>query len=832
MSEPPRLADPGAAPRSPYRGLRSFSASDGDAALFFGRDREQELIVANLLASRLTLLYGQSGIGKSSLLCAGVVNGLRQPERAPSEQSANGDSPPVVVYVSEWHAAADVTILGRLSEEALRLSGQREFSPDPALPFDRAIEWWAETLDAQLLLILDQFEQYFLHHPAPHSQPFDRGLAAAIRRSDLRMHCLISLREDSLVGLDRFKGELPNLFRNRLRLDGLSEAAALEAICRPVERYNEQRPSEQPAAALEPGLAETVVAELQEVVSPLTRGRGVATVAVDMPAGEPRPIEPAHLQLVMQALWTRDTGEGSALLRTATLSALGGCEEIVGSYVEASLAGLPVKQRAVAARSIRYLVTPSGIKVAHTPGDLADYADAPATLVAATLERLCDLRIMRPLPPEEGSRERRYEVFHDLLAAPMLEWRAGFEARRLRLRMRWLLAALSAALAAALAIAAYSARPAALQRLELRSIDARFGVRGTVPADRDIVIVYLDNRTLAALHGRLGSLALRPHYAALIDRLLAGKPKVIADDVEFISHGDENALLGAIKRADGRIVLASDLFDNKGDVPLFGYTEEGGALELLREQNNAQAGYSGLPQDPDGEVRSVRYYASPQVSGEPENRLLALSVAVAKIAEPHASARFTGSTLIDYHGPPNTFASVSMIDVLRGSVRPAFFRGKIVVIGVSASGNEDLHHTPFTSQATMPGPEIQANAISTVLRGPALRSAGTGVTDLAILVLSLTALLVAFAGGWLALGLFAAVAGAYLVLAQLLFDRGLYLPLVYPLLALALAGVGTVLTRLYLARQSRLRLPRSAGASARGSHANASSGGLHGAGTT
>ena len=47
---------------TPFKGLAPFEASDVDALLFFGRDRERELIVANLLASRLTVLYGPAGV--------------------------------------------------------------------------------------------------------------------------------------------------------------------------------------------------------------------------------------------------------------------------------------------------------------------------------------------------------------------------------------------------------------------------------------------------------------------------------------------------------------------------------------------------------------------------------------------------------------------------------------------------------------------------------------------------------------------------------------------------------------------------------------------------
>ena len=60
----------------PYTGLMPFS--ERQAPFFFGRDEERKIVAANLLASPLTVLYGPSGVGKSSLLNAGVARHLRQ----------------------------------------------------------------------------------------------------------------------------------------------------------------------------------------------------------------------------------------------------------------------------------------------------------------------------------------------------------------------------------------------------------------------------------------------------------------------------------------------------------------------------------------------------------------------------------------------------------------------------------------------------------------------------------------------------------------------------------------------------------------------------------
>jgi ABC-type phosphate transport system ATPase subunit len=62
--------------QDPYRGLAPYS--EDDVQFYFGRERIQRNIISSLKSSRLTLLYGSSGVGKSSVLQAGVVYHLRE----------------------------------------------------------------------------------------------------------------------------------------------------------------------------------------------------------------------------------------------------------------------------------------------------------------------------------------------------------------------------------------------------------------------------------------------------------------------------------------------------------------------------------------------------------------------------------------------------------------------------------------------------------------------------------------------------------------------------------------------------------------------------------
>src|SRR5215216_3122217 len=84
----------------PYRGLAPFA--EADASYFFGRVRDRRVIADNLLATRLTLLYGPSGVGKSSVLRAGVAHDLQQLAR---QNVVEHQTPEwIVVVFDQWTA--------------------------------------------------------------------------------------------------------------------------------------------------------------------------------------------------------------------------------------------------------------------------------------------------------------------------------------------------------------------------------------------------------------------------------------------------------------------------------------------------------------------------------------------------------------------------------------------------------------------------------------------------------------------------------------------------------------------------------------------------------
>jgi WD40 repeat protein len=416
------------APPTPFKGLAAFQDTELDALLFCGREREREVVVANLLASRLTVLYGASGVGKTSLLRAAVAHSLRQADDA------------AVVLFSSW-AGDPRGGLGDAIDAAVGIESRGTLT--------ERLDAASRAVGGDVYVILDQFEEYYLYHER---DAFAAELAAAIREPALRANFLLGLREDALAKLDAFKGQIPNLFANYLRLDHLDRRGARAAIFGPVERYNELTGED---ARVEPELAEAVldqVAAGKVDVGRIGRG-GVET--------DEKRIEAPYLQLVLERLWEVERESGSTVLRLATLRELGGAESIVRAHLERALGSLQPAAQDVAATMFDHLVTPSGSKIAHRPGDLARYAAVEEVDVIPVLAALGRERIVRAVDGAGGG--ERYEIFHDVLADGVLAWRARRElerdretARKHQRRLAFIAALALLGLAAMTAVALYA----------------------------------------------------------------------------------------------------------------------------------------------------------------------------------------------------------------------------------------------------------------------------------------------------------------------------------------------------------------------------------------
>jgi adenylate cyclase len=353
-------------------------------------------------------------------------------------------------------------------------------------------------------------------------------------------------------------------------------------------------------------------------------------------------------------------------------------------------------------------------------------------------------------------------------------------ARRQRRRIVALLAV--AVLAGGVGVLAYATH--LLRRSELQTIDARFSIRGKQGPPSSVVLVAIDETTLQELRNRQLHSELpfpRRYDSEVIDNLRKAGAKVIAMDLEFshpTNEREDDALFEAVGRARGRTVLGTV------EVERGGRTEVLGGNERLKEVG-ARAASVRLPEDSDGAIRRFPYSYHGLHS-------FAVVAAEADTGHPVPSSRFGGGTLpIDFVGPSETFRAIPYSKVLTGQFSPSAIRGKIVVVGATAPIVQDVHAT--ATSGGMPGPEVWANATTTVLHGEPLTDAPGWVGVVLILLLGLTVPLGSLrARRWRSLLDALALAALFTVGTQLAFNSGRIVTFVYPLLALALGTLGTL----------------------------------------
>src|SRR5262249_12220365 len=249
---------------------------------------------------------------------------------------------------------------------------------------------------------------------------------------------------------------IPDLLSNLLRLEHLDREAATRAIRRPLQRYNAEHRVEAPVS-IEDGLVEALLEELR-------------TGQVDLDRAAPAPlrsvaarskvrIETPFLQVVLMRLWQEEMAVGSRVLKLSSLRRLGGAELIVRRHVDQLMDGIDETDRATAALLLRFLVLSKGTKVALTIPELVALVELPPDHVerVVTLLSAPDKLILRRVASAAEPGVMRYEIFHDVLAPAILDWRTRYvraqeqaaaerrisQERRLARKWRWRAAGLA-----------------------------------------------------------------------------------------------------------------------------------------------------------------------------------------------------------------------------------------------------------------------------------------------------------------------------------------------------------------------------------------------------
>jgi len=392
-------------PENPWLGL--FSYSEETRAYFHGRDEEAAELARRVQRKLLTVLFGQSGLGKTSLLRAGLVPRLRGESYCP-------------VYVRIDYAPESPAPSEQIKQAIFRATAEagRWTRPGSALVGESLWEFLhhrgdllrdAQGLTLMPLLIFDQFEEIFTLGQADdagrlRAKQFLADLADLVEnrapaalearledddsavqdfdfaRADYRV--LIALREDYLAHLEGVKDIMPSITQNRMRLARMNGAQALIAVVKPGGKLVSQEVAE-------------------AIVRFVAGGSELANAE----------IEPSLLSLVCRELNTARQSQGRREISADLLA--GSRDTILSEFYDRALADQPPGVHRVVEDE---LLTESGYRES-----LAEERVVKAlTAAGAAPDALATLVNRRLLRIEERLDMRRVELTHDVLCGVVL----------------------------------------------------------------------------------------------------------------------------------------------------------------------------------------------------------------------------------------------------------------------------------------------------------------------------------------------------------------------------------------------------------------------------
>jgi hypothetical protein len=275
----------------PYKFLASYSAKDHE--LFKGREQDTEEVLRRIGQQRLLVLYGSEGVGKTSLLEAGVIPALLA-QGAMAVQLREYEKPLEALRSALESSAKELPI-------ALPPGGS-------LLDVVTAI---VTTVQGSLVLVLDQLERLF-ESPTKHEVvDFLRQALSNIEPGYLRI--VLSLRDEALEHLLSLQAVLPSVLESPYKLGLLDQAQAVKAVVEPLAVLNF------PVHFAPEVVSERLVPDLDELSS------------------EREGIHPVHLQIVCYWLYQKLRGRQPSHLDEQLYDEVRGVNGIMAIYLEETL---------------------------------------------------------------------------------------------------------------------------------------------------------------------------------------------------------------------------------------------------------------------------------------------------------------------------------------------------------------------------------------------------------------------------------------------------------------------------------------------------------------
>jgi tetratricopeptide (TPR) repeat protein len=417
---------------NPWPGLHEFDERGKD--FFNGRDQEISDLLRLVNDAPLTVLFGGSGLGKTSLLLAGLVPRLREQNKLsvyvrldPRDRSAPLMEQAAAAFRAELAAHGvdhppfpkDDSLWEYVHRSGFELWSKSNQLLTPVFIFDQFEEVFTlgrENAEAVRRLREDLADLVENRVPGPLARRFELATADAppVEPQGRHFKLVFSFREDFLPEVEGWRSEIPSLVRNRFRLLPMNGQQALAAVTKTGGRLVDNT------------IGQAIVSFVAAAHAGLHRSAPHAAAATGtVSTGETDDlaqvtIEPALLSLVCTGLNERRKAAHKATIDQALLSGTG--MEIVTEFYEGCVRDLPDRAR----RFIEdELITEGGFRNPYSRED----AIAQGYLSDKQLEALVKRRLLRV---ERHLGTDRIELIHDLLTTAVRTFRDQERARSQR----------------------------------------------------------------------------------------------------------------------------------------------------------------------------------------------------------------------------------------------------------------------------------------------------------------------------------------------------------------------------------------------------------------
>lgn len=370
---------------SPFKFLDAYGAQD--ASVFFGRDDEIEALYRLLGESRLVLVYGQSGTGKTSLVQSGLAKKISPTNWLPLTVRRGNNIAATLDKVLSPAAPPTMqsgNFIGAALGQVLSAAAITPLKPDSS-NVDEIRSVFLDHL-RPVFLIIDQFEELYIFGTNAEQDAF-YATVKAVLDADVSCRIIVVLREEYLAALDPFERAVPALFDKRLRVEVMTNSNVERVILGTCAAH---------------GIG-------------LEHGADTAQLIIDQLDDARSGVQLAYLQVYLDHLYRMVAGgSGPVTFTDAAIAEAGKLGNVMAGFldeqqkaIEAQLAGQV--QSGTIARLLEEFVSVDGTKQPSTYADVLDRMPGAAPWLQGALDLLQHSRLLRLV-------DDHYELAHDELA--------------------------------------------------------------------------------------------------------------------------------------------------------------------------------------------------------------------------------------------------------------------------------------------------------------------------------------------------------------------------------------------------------------------------------